>query len=163
MTDLPKYTALEIERRWLVDLHAVGDIESTPFRSIDDLYVANSRLRLRRITDQNGESIFKLGKKYGKRSTRVEPVSTLYLSEAEYLELATLPGFAISKSRYSVAGGSLDVFHPPILDLAIFEIEFETERLAERYQPPTFATQEVTGSAAYSCWSLAKNGGLTRR
>ena len=49
--DAPKYSALEIERRWLADLAAVGELRSLPYREIADLYVADSRLRLRKITD----------------------------------------------------------------------------------------------------------------
>jgi CYTH domain-containing protein len=46
MIDAPKYSQLEIERRWLVDLSAVA-LEHTPFREIDDLYIAESARKRR--------------------------------------------------------------------------------------------------------------------
>lgn len=45
MIDAPKYSAIEIERRWLVDLAAVGDLSSVTFREIEDLYVSGSHQR----------------------------------------------------------------------------------------------------------------------
>ena len=43
MTEPPKYSLIEIERRWLVDLSAL-DLRSAPFREIDDLYIEGSRI-----------------------------------------------------------------------------------------------------------------------
>ena len=156
MTDLPKYSALEIERRWLVDAGAVGDLNNAPFRLFDDIYIEKSRLRLRKITMQSGEVVFKLGKKYGKRSRLVEPITTLYLDEAEYIALSSLPGVRISKKRFSIAGGSLDVFTFPSQPISIFELEFESVPSAESYVPPGFVTREVTGDPNFSGHSLAR-------
>jgi len=47
MTETPKYSLFEIERRWLVDLSAV-DLGSTPFREIEDLYIT-ARESMRRL------------------------------------------------------------------------------------------------------------------
>jgi CYTH domain-containing protein len=154
--DLPRYSALEIERRWLVDLSAVGDLGGTPYREVEDLYIGGSRLRLRKMTDLNGEAVFKLGKKYGKRSPGTEPITTLYLTEAEYRLLSSLPGMSTSKRRYSVADGSLDIYQRPHSGLAIFEIEFEDDASAQSYRPPPFVTQEITGDATFSGFALAE-------
>jgi len=88
MSDAPKYSEIEIERRWLVDLSAV-DLSSAPCREIEDLYIADSRLRLRRVSGP-GELTFKLGKKYGKRTSLSEPITNLYLTEPEYRRLSAL-------------------------------------------------------------------------
>ena len=146
---------LEIERRWLVDLALVGDLSSVPYRIVEDLYVTGTRLRLRKITDANGVVQFKFGKKYGKRSRLVEPITSLFLTEAEYGQLSSLPGLVSSKRRYSIASGSLDIHPPPVSGVAIFEMEFESETSASSYQPPRFATTEVTGDPAFSAYSLA--------
>jgi hypothetical protein len=135
LMSLPRYAALEIERRWLVDLSALDDLDNAPFRVIEDLYVAASRLRLRKITEQHGEAGFKLGKKYGKRSGLVEPIATLYLTEGEYRQLSSLPGFSVTKRRYSIAGGSLDLYPSSHSGVAIFELEFESEASAHSYFP----------------------------
>ena len=156
MSDAPKYSAIEIERRWLVDLGAVGDLSSLSFREIEDLYITGSRLRLRKVIDPNGGVIFKFGKKYGKRSVASEAVTNLYLSGAEYAQLSALPGVATSKRRYTVEGGALDIYHQPRPGLAIFEVEFDDEASAQAYTPPHFVTSEVTSEAAFSGGSVAE-------
>ena len=156
MSDAPKYSAIEVERRWLVDHAAVGDLSSATFREIEDLYVSGSRLRLRKVTDPNGGVIFKFGKKYGKRSSASEPVTNLYLTEAEHRQLATLPGSITLKRRYTVAGGALDIYHQPRSGLAIFEVEFDDEAAAQAYRPPHFATREVTSEAEFNGYSVAE-------
>jgi CYTH domain-containing protein len=154
VTGLPRYSRPEIERRWLVDLAPV-DLTEKPFREIDDLYIADSRLRLRRIAGP-GEIVFKLCRKYGKTTPFAEPITNLYLSESEYLLLAGLPGKRARKRRYAVPGGSLDVYLEPNRDLAVFEVEFDDEQSAAKFHPPAFVTREVTNETAYSGASLAK-------
>lgn len=160
VNDLPKYARMEIERRWLVDASAVCEVTDAPYRLIEDLYVTGSRLRLRKITDPSGNALFKFGKKYGKRSPLSEPVTTLYLSEVEYQQLARVAGFGASKRRYAIAGGSLDVYQRPRPGLMIFELEFDDEAAARRFRPPDFVTQEITGDAAFSGFALARGAGV---
>ena len=156
MNDAPKYSAIEIERRWLVDQVAVGDLSSVPFREIEDLYVSGTRLRLRKVSTPNGGVIFKFGKKYGKRSLASEPVTNLYLTETEHRQLATLPGSMSSKRRYTVAGGALDIYRQPHPGLAVFEVEFDDEASAQAYRPPHFVTREVTSEAEFNGFSVAE-------
>lgn len=153
---MPRYAIAEIERRWLVDPAALLDLTQTPYRLYEDLYLNESRLRLRKITEPGGKVLYKLGKKYGKRSTLSEPITTLYLNETEYMQLRNLQGSSSSKHRYSFAGGSLDIYERPIVGFMIFEREFESERAAVEFQPPAFVTREVTGEPEYSGFQLAR-------
>ena len=152
----PKYALIEIERRWLVDLDRIGSLAEHPFRKIDDLYIAGSRLRLRRVETRDGEVVYKLGKKYGKRDNWGEPVTSLYLTRDEYVVLASLVGARAGKVRYSVAGGSLDVYVSPRSGLAIFETEFATDEAARTYCPPDFVTNEVTSDENYCGRTIAE-------
>ena len=127
---MPKYAALEIERRWLVDPAAVGELAATPFRRIEDLYIDSSRLRLRKIVEPDGRCIYKFGKKYGRSTAGIEPVANLYLTEAEHAVLSRLPGRGTSKLRHSIAGGALDVYENPHAGRAVFEVEFADESAA---------------------------------
>jgi CYTH domain-containing protein len=145
---------MEIERRWLVDLAAV-DLATVPFRDFDDLYIADSRLRLRRISSPNGFT-FKLGKKYGKTTPLSEPITTLYLTESEYKRLRDLPGRRSRKRRYAMPLGSLDVYLEPNEGLAVFELEFETEEAAREFVPPSFVTREITNEPEFDGFSLAE-------
>jgi CYTH domain-containing protein len=149
----PKYALEEIERRWLVDLVTVGPLAQLACREIDDRYLAGTRLRLRRV-EADGQAVHKLCKKYGKRPDGSEPITNLYLTPAEYDALARLPGHAVRKHRYALAGGALDVYVAPA-GLAIFEKEFGSVAEAQAYLPPAFAGVEVTHDPRYTGAALA--------
>lgn len=158
MNQLPKYAEWEIERRWLVELGDIGSLDGLPCREIDDLYLDATRLRLRRVVGPAGECVWKLCKKYGKISPLAEPITNLYLSETEYQALAQLPGRRVSKRRYSLDGGALDLYAGP-RPWALFEHEFASEAEASRYVPPAYARREVTGDPAYDGSALASSIG----
>jgi CYTH domain-containing protein len=155
---IPKYAALEIERRWLVDLEAVGNLSNVPYRDIEDRYLADSRLRLRRLAHPDGAVVYKLGKKYGRRAAGSEPVTTIYLTRLEHEWLSVLPGAVTLKRRYRVAGGALDIHRRPREGLAIFEMEFGDEPAAGDYRPPPFVLREITGDPAFTGAALAAPG-----
>ena len=145
LEQMPRYAIAEIERRWLVNATAIADLALVPFRRYEDLYIDGSRLRLRRITEPGGSKIFKLGKKYGKRSLLSEPMTTLYLDEAEYDRLRQLPGSAAWKRRYAIAGGSLDVYERPNPGFMVF-LNWSSgvrRQLATTNRLP-FVTREIT-------------------
>jgi CYTH domain-containing protein len=152
----PKYAIAEVERRWLVELSEVGPLHGRPYREIEDRYITGTRLRLRKVTGAGGELVFKLCKKYGKVTALSEPITNLYLTEAEYDALSQLSGVVVKKPRYAVSGGALDLYSSPLVGLAVFEVEFESEAAASGYTPPSFVRAEVTHDAPYSGASLAR-------
>jgi CYTH domain-containing protein len=157
MSGEPKYSLLEIERRWLVDLTKAGNIDQLAYCQIDDLYLRDSRLRLRKVTSSNLQETFKLGKKYGKRTVLSEPITNLYLTENEYQSFCMLSGDRVRKRRYTIAEGKLDVYLEPHSGLAIFEIEFVDEKSAKLYVPPSFVTHEITNDSLFNGQVLAQN------
>jgi GNAT superfamily N-acetyltransferase len=156
---MPKYALLELERRWLVDVAALGDITALPYREIHDLYIAGTRLRLRKIRGPGAEVTLKLGKKYGKSGPFSEPITSVYLTETEYQAMARLPGVRARKRRYALGGGSLDLYLEPLDGIAIFEIDFRDEAAARAYEPPSFAVCEITHDAAFTGAALASRRG----
>lgn len=156
MSALIKYAVAEIERRWLVDLEAVGSLEAVPFREIEDHYFPETGLRLRKVSAGGGdETVFKLCKKYGKSSPLSEAITNLYLTEAEHTLLCRgLAGLPVRKRRYAVAGGALDVYEQPFV-WAIFERDFTSEAEALAYYPPGFVRREVSGDRAFSGAAIA--------
>jgi len=158
MVSEPKYSLPEVERRWLVAPSHLSMLEGQSYREVEDLYVAQTRLRLRRVSGTNGEVVYKFCKKYGKASSSlVNSITNLYLSESEYLVLAALKGNAVCKRRYSLAGGAIDVYAgEPVV--AVFEVEFGSEQEAEQYVPPSFVGEEVTSNELYSGAALAAKG-----
>ncbi len=155
LAQLPKYAKAEIERRWLVAATEVPNLDGQPYREIEDLYLAQTRLRLRKITVLGHEAQFKLCKKYGRNTPLTEPVTNLYLTEAEHQVLCELPGWLVQKKRYAMCGGSLDVYSRGEV---IFEVEFESQAEALAYIPPPFASHEVTNDESYSGATLAERG-----
>ena len=120
-------------------------------------------MRLRKVTGADGELVFKLCKKYGKVTALSEPITNLYLTEAEYNALSQLSGAPVKKRRYAIGGGSLDLYVSPNTGLAVFEVEFETEEAAAGYTPPSFVRAEVTHESPYSGASLAWQQAQTSR
>lgn len=99
MRDLLKYARVERERRYLV--RAIPD----GVRSVDDIedaYIEGTRLRLRRVTSQ-GQVTRKLGHKIRLGLGLREVASTsLYLDDAEWDQLSTLPVRRLRKRRHHV-------------------------------------------------------------
>ena len=150
----PKYSLPEIERRWLVLDAFRAELASRPYRIIEDVYLEGTLLRLRSMREPDGETIYKLCKKYGRRDSLANPVTNIYLSEAEHLALGALPGACVRKHRHAMPDGAIDIYPPP-LSLAIFEMEFDSEAAAAEYVPPHFAGPEITDDIAYSGLALA--------
>lgn len=150
----PKYALKEIERRWLVTTPHLAAYEGKPCRRIEDTYINETLLRLRKVTDPVGAVTYKLCKKYGKAGSLTNPMTNIYLSEAEYLALSTLAGIRVCKNRYSAADGVIDIYPGP-LRIGVFEIEFDSEQIAEIYAPPAFVGEEITHDPAYSGAALA--------
>lgn len=151
---LPKYALAEIERRWLVPETYLARLTGQPCRVIEDTYIDGTLLRLRAVHGPDGETVYKLCKKYGRRDALANPITNIYLSEHEYRLLCALGGAQARKHRYAVEGGSVDVYLSPV-SLALYEIEFDAEQSAREYVPPSFVGNEVTDDDAYSGASLA--------
>ncbi|CAN5558316.1 hypothetical protein BH10BDE1_BH10BDE1_28720 [soil metagenome] len=158
--NMPKYSQIEYERRWLVKQAPAG-LTSQPHRLIEDKYLSCGRLRLRKITHSDSDKTeFKLCKKYGAVSSSAEPITNIYLSEQEYAALINLDGHTLSKKRHRVVIGSntfsLDVFSDSNA-LSICEIEAESAEALERIPAPPYAEKEITGLKEWTGASLAKS------
>lgn len=152
----PKYARLERERRWFVNVARLPPLEPLPHKHIEDKYLTDTRLRLRKVTD-GPDTVYKLCKKYGKTHS-AEAIVNVYLSETEYGVLNAVPGHRLEKLRYAFEGGALDVFRGTLEGLFIFEVEFGSEREALSFTPPDFAAREVTDVLEYEGASLAEHG-----
>ncbi len=68
-------------------------------------------------------------------------MTNIYLTADEYGVLAALPSTELTKKRYSLEGGYLDV----PLDVALrprWEREFESMDAAREFSPPAFVLEE---------------------
>lgn len=155
----PKYSLPEIERRWLVDGPRCPSVEGLPYRDIEDRYFLGTGLRLRQMISEDGTTVHKLCKKYGRDTTIGEAITNLYLSPEEHELLSQLGGAVVRKRRYLCAGGSLDVYTYPNDGFTVFEIELDSEAAAAVYSPPAFVAAEITSNPRYSGAALAQRQG----
>ncbi|QDV18216.1 hypothetical protein Pan153_28730 [Gimesia panareensis] len=159
MTSRPKYSQLEIERRWLVDKRLLPDLALLPVRMITDKYLDSGRLRLRKIA--GGDEVqYKLCKKYGKCSEISEPITNLYLSAEEYELLSVLPGKTLVRQRFTYLFQDVPFSINVVVGKSAFVIverEFASEAEADVCEPPPFCTEEVSGRVEYEAVRLVEN------
>jgi hypothetical protein len=139
-----KYTQNEIERRWWVDHQALAALTAGEYVVIEDRYITGTDLRLRRMIEPTGEVTLKLGKKYARVHPWVRPITNIYLSPEDYAALASLPAKVLTKRRYRVEGGALDV---PDEGDPRYEVEFTTLAAAAEFSPPSFVGAELVEPA----------------
>jgi CYTH domain-containing protein len=156
MNEGPKYSILEIERRWTVSRTDLPDLDESTKSTIRDEYLPGSRLRLRLIRDDSRVQ-YKIGKKYGDKSGFSESITNIYLSQSEYELLRRADGLDVSKTRYRFAGGSIDIYAGEELPI-LFSVEFANETEALNYKPPDFVAKEVTHDPEFSGFALASAG-----
>ena len=155
-----KYAAVERERRWLCA--GLPGLPLLRTEAIRDLYVDNSRLRLRRATPgDGGPPILRLSKKADLAAdTRL--ITTLYLTEFEYALFADLPGRVLEKTRHYYAAGdvalSVDRFEGALAGLFLAEAEFVDDAAMAAFPHPDFAVREVTEDPRYKGGELVLHG-----
>jgi CYTH domain-containing protein len=143
-----------------VDVALLPDLSDTPFDVIEDRYLDGGRLRLRKVTTPEGRVTYKLGKKYGPTGDHTEPITNIYLTEAEYECLRTLPGHDLTKRRYRFPLGertfSVDAHQGKLVGL--FLCEWEAKSVVELLAtiPPPFCAEDVTTDERYSGAQLAR-------
>jgi nicotinamidase-related amidase/CYTH domain-containing protein len=163
VAETPKYSRMERERRYLITDPAWRDAAAPSARRIEDWYLANCRLRLRRLTElDTGREVLKLTKKYGSESSYTQPIVTVLLSAVEYQTFLTLPGYRLEKVRHSLKHQgrvfSVDVFGGPLAGLTLAETNAdELEELMSLSVPP-FAAREVTEDPWFSGGNLCRVG-----
>lgn len=158
--DVPKYSRLENERRFLAALPAEFDLSGT-CTHIKDVYVIDSRLRLRAATDSStGSTVYKFCKKYSAHDPVSGPIVNMYLTAEEYGMLSRLPGRTLVKRRYRVeymdVVFGLDVFDEDLAGLILCEAEMPTREQVCALQFPPFATKEVTEDPFFTGGNLCR-------
>jgi CYTH domain-containing protein len=162
MERIGKYACIERERRfWLKELPP--QIVACPVRRITDKYLENSRLRLRKVEDNQGNIIaLKLTQKYPLESASPyhRLITNLYLNPSEFEQLNLLVGDTLIKQRYRYEWKGfqfgVDVFADKLSGLVLAEVEAATDEELFRLPVPDFACEEVTESAFFTGGNLAK-------
>ena len=142
-----RYARRELERRFLLAAPPAGPVTST--MHLFDRYLEGTRLRLRKKVDETGTH-YKLTQKVPAPDGLPGLLTTIYLDEAEYALIATLPARTLEKTRRNIGGLFVDQFAPPLSALCIAEIEFDDEATMRAFVPPSFAIAEVTGDVRFT-------------
>jgi adenylate cyclase len=150
---------VEIERKFLVE--DVPDLEGRDSVHIEQGYLAlagegGAEVRLRRRGHDRLLTV-----KGGTGKVRVEEELELEPETFESLWPLT-EDRRVSKTRHLIPLGErtveLDLYEGPLDGLATAEVEFESEDEADRFQPPDWLGDEVTGDERYLNERLATAG-----
>jgi CYTH domain-containing protein len=153
-----KYARIERERRFLL-AGPPPPSAITGRRRINDRYLPETRLRLRRIDHMDsGECEFKFTQKVPADQPGFIQglITNTYLSAAEYDLLASLRADVLSKTRLSVPPLSIDIFDPPLHGLIMADVEFSTDKEAQAFLPPSVLVAEVTDDLRFTGGSLVR-------
>ena len=165
-----KYAWWEVERRFLL-ASATG--LAGPAAQLDDRYLHDTRLRLRRVVRPGEPTVYKLGQKIPGPGGWPPAVAhtSLYLDAAEYDLLAGLPADELRKTRIVLSSArdgpalAVDVFTGRLTGLVLAEYELDPAGDADRTVPawpelsgwpelPVLA--EVTDDARFTGGMLAR-------
>lgn len=158
----PQYTAIERERRWLCREVPRALIRQTLL--VNDLYVADTSLRLREMRPlDGGPAMLKLSRKADvDDATRL--ITSIYLPEAEFAILAAaLTGARLTKVRHRLHAPpgvllSVDEFQGDLAGLILAEAELDTAEALAAFPTPDFAVREVTHEPQFTGGWLVKHG-----
>ncbi len=156
-----KYAQIECERRWLLATLPNALENSQDYQLIEDRYISGTPLRLRRMTNADGQvTARKLTQKYQAedQTAYATTITNFYLDDASYTLLETLPAQKLVKKRYKLADGrfqfSIDQFMGHLTGLILAEIEQPDVSLLMSVPHPLFALREVTEDVRFTGGAL---------
>lgn len=155
-----KYSHVEREQRFLVDPLKRPSLDGCRSILIENLYITDTRCRLRRMTDSvSGRVVLKLSKKYDVPDPLARPLVTTYLTTEEYALFAALPGHWLRKRWHAVSSASgefgIDLFEGVLAGLELAEIEQPDAAALVTVQPPEWVRSEVTYDPDFQGGTLA--------
>lgn len=149
-----KYTIPEIERRRIAKQDLLPDLSTLCSFHIQDHYIKNTRMRLRKQAHTDGKIVYKLCKKYWKTSAIREDIVNIYVDEHEYNLLLTLPATVLHKTRYIDEKNACDI--NIFADWkVIIEREFTSEEEANAFIPPSYCGLDVSDSVVWESATIA--------
>lgn len=157
--DVPrdKYARIERERRFLL-AQFPSDAVVVRNRRITDNYIEGTTLRLRKQNYNDGLTTFKLTQKLPERGPGAQQgfITSMYLTQDEFLVLAQLPARKLTKTRFSVPPFGIDVFDGALEGLILAEAEFDSVVSAEAFVAPFQVAAEVSADDRFTGGQLAR-------
>jgi CYTH domain-containing protein len=157
-----KFAHLEWERKFRLNT-VEFDLMTMPGKRITDIYIPNTSLRLRRMSDAN-HIAYKLTKKISMVPGENE-LTTIYLTASEFSVFNFAEMVLVEKTRYIVASNhhniGIDEYGTGGQKVFIAEIEFSDRSTMESFTPFFADHVEVTHSIEYNGYELALRFGKT--
>lgn len=156
-----KYGKYEYERSYLVDGAIFENMEVECVKKINDKYIRDTTLRLRRV-EIDGNFTYKLTQKEKLNPSKhgILKINTFYLSETEYDTINQLDGVEINKVRSiyteSQVRMGVDEIELDGQSIHIAEVEFSSELEMQSFELPAPFIREITGENQFNGYELAK-------
>jgi CYTH domain-containing protein len=152
-----KYAKIERERRLLLTQFP-NDADIVRARRIIDRYIGGTTLRLRRMSEENGPTAFKLTQKIPARDSGGQQglIVTMYLTEAEYVVFDQLPAHTLAKTRHSLPPFGIDVFDGELEGLILAEAESDSAAAADALTIPSYISREVSHDDRFTGGQLVR-------
>lgn len=140
---MTKYAIPEIEKRRIANKELLPDLSLLPWSKMEDRYIDGTRMRLRKQINSDGTIVYKLCKKYWKKSAISEEIVNTYLTEDEYMLFVGLPATTLSKTRYFDKECDINIFEDGKITI---EREFTSEQEATNFVPPAYCGADVSSN-----------------
>ena len=151
--------ATEIERRWLVKQVPEDWLAQTSASDIRQGYLIAEEQRSLRIRARDGA--FEMTSKLGQGLRREEHNHSIDETLFDMLWPLT-DRLRIEKTRHTRRHGDtmyeLDIFAADLAPLIVLEVEFASETAAADFEPPAFASREITDDGRFTNAALSRHG-----
>jgi CYTH domain-containing protein len=151
-----KYARVERERRFLLPNPPDPEAAIRTVRIVDR-YFRRTRVRLRQAVETSTSAplaVYKLTQKVAAPDGGPGLITTMYLSEEEYLTFAAVPADELRKTRYSIPPFGVDRFERELEGLTMAEVEFESDSEMRAFVVPAVVA-EVTRDERFTGGRLA--------
>jgi len=154
---------VEIEKKWLIDVEKIPyDLTKAEKYSIEQTYICfDPEIRVRRI---NNGAAYTMTVKTNMTSDGLKRDEyEIDITEDGYNSLVKKgESITIYKDRYQLIDNgitiALDIFKNELSGLAYMEIEFDSEKEADKYTEPNWVIRNVTDDTRYKNGHLARYG-----
>ena len=147
---MEKYSLIERERKFVIHADHVPSLNLNA-KVITDHYLPGTSIRFRAISDDRAAK-YKLTKKVLMQLNGETQITTIYLSEHEYLFFNKFDAIEVKKTRYTLPYESFvigfDYYSSQQDDLWIAEVEFSSFEEMNDFEMPIPILKEVTGDAS---------------
>lgn len=157
---MDKTAHTELHRTFLIEKLPDPLTPASSHLQIFDNYIANTRLRLRRVRDPSTSEWTDILQQRipSDMGHGISKLAEIYLNDVEYGVMKRFEGREIRKNRYfeefDRAAFTFDIHLGPLWGLNTARVDFTSIKEMVDFEPPVFALFEVTGEPIFQGWNL---------